>query len=116
MHGQSPSNQVLQSHCVYALPLLPKGLPVHDALLMAFSTAKLPECGVLSTSAGLSGGFEFFLLSSSTVLQKDGKQLPGKKGISLPQDQFLKLEQHAQELTEALKDQNDSFSVALSNK
>ena len=56
------------------------------------------------------------LTSFQKVLQKDGKQLPGKKGISLPQEQFLKLEQHAQALTEALRDQNDSFSVALSNK
>ena len=95
---------------MYALPLLAKGLPVPDALLMASSMAELPWC------VSVQGRHETFAEILEKLLQKDGKQLPGKKGISLPQEQFLKLEQHAQQLTEALRDQNDSFSVALSNK
>ena len=83
---------------------------MHDALLMAFSTPNLVSEYQCRT------GMRLLLIAFQNVLQKDGKQLPGKKGISLPQEQFLKLEQHAQELTEALRDQNDSFSVALSNK
>lgn len=81
-----------------------------DALLMASSMAELPWC------VSVQGRHETFAEILEKLLQKDGKQLPGKKGISLPQEQFLKLEQHAQELTEALTDKNDGFSVALSNK
>ena len=49
-------------------------------------------------------------------VQKDGQQLPGKKGISLPADQFHKLQAAHDSLTEALEAQDASFEVALSGK
>ena len=50
------------------------------------------------------------------LMQKDGQQLPGKKGISLPADQFHKLQAAQDSLTEALEAQDASFEVALSGK
>lgn len=48
--------------------------------------------------------------------EKGGKQLPGKKGISLPSDQFQKLVEIASSLTEALEARDTQFEVPLSGK
>jgi hypothetical protein len=48
--------------------------------------------------------------------QMDGQLLPGKKGISLPPDQFAKLAAGAPALGEALRGRDTSFEVDLSNK
>ena len=50
------------------------------------------------------------------LLQKDAKQLPGKKGISLPADQFQKLLGAHSALTEALAASETQFEVPLSGK
>ena len=51
-----------------------------------------------------------------TFLQKGGQFLPGKKGISLPPDQFAKLVAQAAALGEALVGHDTNFEVQLSNK
>ena len=50
------------------------------------------------------------------LLQKNGEQLPGKKGISLSADQFLKLFGAQSKLTDALAAQDETCSVKLSGK
>ena len=50
------------------------------------------------------------------VVQKDGQQMPGKKGINLPPDQFQKLLEAQASVTEALEAQDASFDIALSGK
>ena len=89
----------------------PRGLPVHIALLMGFSTVDSLRSGVSVSAEQL----RLLLSSCQYMLQDDGKQLPGRKGISVPQEQFCKLEQHAQKLTAALRNQRLGFT-ALSNK
>lgn len=42
--------------------------------------------------------------------------LPGKKGISLPLDQFSKLAQNARALGDALRAKNTDYYVVLSAK
>lgn len=54
--------------------------------------------------------------TSQMLFQKGGKQLPGKKGISLPSDQFQKLVEIASSLTEALEARDTQFEVPLSGK
>lgn len=55
-------------------------------------------------------------MSACCLLQRDGKQLPGKKGISLPADQFQKLLEAHSALTEALAASDTQFEVLLSGK
>lgn len=50
------------------------------------------------------------------LVQKDGQQMPGKKGINLPPDQFQKLLEAQASVTEALEAQDASFDIALSGK
>jgi len=50
------------------------------------------------------------------LVQKDGQQMPGKKGINLPADQFQKLLGAQASVTEALEAQDASFDIALSGK
>jgi len=50
------------------------------------------------------------------LVQKDGQQMPGKKGINLPADQFQKLLEAQASMTEALEEQDASFDIALSGK
>jgi len=50
------------------------------------------------------------------LVQKDGQQMPGKKGINLPADQFQKLLEAQASMTEALEAQDASFDIALSGK
>lgn len=50
------------------------------------------------------------------LVQKDGQQMPGKKGINLPPDQFHKLLEAQASVTEALEAQDASFDIALSGK
>ena len=44
--GSHLGTKYCRVNCVYALPLMAKGLPVHGALLMDFSTAESPGSGV----------------------------------------------------------------------
>ena len=48
--------------------------------------------------------------------QKDGQEIPTKKGISLPPDQFGKLAGAAAALSDALQAQDTRCEVHLSNK
>ena len=114
-HPQSPRNQVPQSRLLVCTTCDGQGSAFARCHAEGLSAAEVLAGGLVSYHQ-CRAGVRLMLNSFEKLLQKNGKQLPGKKGISLPQEQFLKLEQHAQELTEALRDQNDSFSVALSNK
>ncbi|KAK9821484.1 hypothetical protein WJX74_001233 [Apatococcus lobatus] len=48
--------------------------------------------------------------------EKDGKQLPGKKGISLSPEQFTILRDAADAISKALDAEDESYSIELSTK
>ncbi len=56
------------------------------------------------------------MLPLVVLVQKGGQQMPGKKGINLPPDQFQKLLEAQASVTEALEAQDASFDIALSGK
>ena len=108
-----PGSKYCRVNCVYVLPLLAQGSACAHCLADGRQHGRCAAFWCLSVSAEQ---LRLLLSSFRYMLQEDGKQLPGRKGISLPQEQFCKLEQHAQKLTAALRNQRLSFSFALSEK
>ena len=49
-------------------------------------------------------------------MQKDGQQLPGKKGINMPAEQFQLLHEAGSALSEALEARDESYELQLSGK